>query len=254
MAGAELAFARGDLDGVLSSTSVARGLGQVEFPGVADWRSLELDALIGLGHHGDAEKALAELDAAIPAPGLGSASMTAARLRGNLAVATGDLARAGESFAAAFQLAQGRPVPFQIALLERDDGRRLRRAGDRQGAVARLRQARDHLAALGARPYVAGCERELQACGAEVVPEPGPARWSLTASEMAVARLVCTGRSNREVAAELYVSVKAVEYHLGHVFDKVGIRSRKALASRLAAPLSPARYPRTAPRDLRGLP
>ncbi len=83
---------------------------------------------------------------------------------------------------------------------------------------------------------MAACERDLQDCGAEIRPEPGPARWNLTASEMAVARLVCTGRSNREVAAELYVSVKAVEFHLGHVFDKVGIRSRKALTSQLMAP------------------
>jgi DNA-binding CsgD family transcriptional regulator len=52
---------------------------------------------------------------------------------------------------------------------------------------------------------------------------------------MAVARLVCTGRSNREVAAELFVSVKAVEFHLGHVFDKLGIRSRRALPTLLAA-------------------
>jgi len=50
-----------------------------------------------------------------------------------------------------------------------------------------------------------------------------------------VARLVARGQSNREVAAELYVSVKAVEYHLGHVFDKIGIRSRRALPGRLAA-------------------
>ena len=235
MASAELALARGDLEGVLSATSVARDLGQVEFPGVADWRPLELDALIGLGRLDDAETALQELNAAAPAQGLGSASMTAARLRGNLAVARGDLARAGESFAVAFRRAQSLPLPFQIALLERDDGRRLRRAGDRQGAVARLRQARNRLITLGAQPYVAVCERELQACGAEIKPEPGPARWNLTASEMAVARLVSTGRSNREVAAELYVSVKAVEFHLGHVFDKVGIRSRRALASRLAA-------------------
>jgi hypothetical protein len=42
---------------------------------------------------------------------------------------------------------------------------------------------------------------------------------------MTVARLVASGRSNREVAAELYVSVKAVEYHLGHVFDEIRIRS-----------------------------
>ena len=82
---------------------------------------------------------------------------------------------------------------------------------------------------------MAACERELQGCGAEVQPEREPARWNLTASEMAVARLVCTGRSNREVAAELYVSVKAVAYHLGHVFDKIGIRSRRALPGRLAA-------------------
>ena len=129
----------------------------------------------------------------------------------------------------------GLSLPFQLALLERDDGRRLRRAGDRQSAVERLRQARDHLADLGALPYVAACERELAHCGAEIRPEQRPA-WNLTASELAVARLVCTGRSNREVAGELYVSVKAVEFHLGHVFDKIGIRSRKDLAARLEAP------------------
>src|SRR6202044_3641753 len=74
--------------------------------------------------------------------GLPSASMTAARLHGNLAVLRGDLAGAEESFAAAWQLARGLSLPFQLALLERDDGRRLRRAGDRPKAVTRLRQAR----------------------------------------------------------------------------------------------------------------
>ena len=235
MAGAELALARGDLQGVLSATAPARAMGRAEIPGVADWLSLEAEALIGLGRRDDAGQALAELDAAIPACGLPSASMTAARLHGNLAVLRGDLAGAEEFFATAWQLAAGLALPFQLARLERDDGRRLRRAGDRQSAVVRLRQARDHLAALGAQPYVAACERELAHCGAEIRPERRPA-WNLTASELAVARLVSTGRSNREVAGELYVSVKAVEFHLGHVFDKIGIRSRKDLAARLAAP------------------
>ena len=235
MAGAELALARGDLEGVLSATAAARALGRAEVAGVADWRPPEAEALIGLGRADDAGAALEELDAAIPACGLASASMTAARLRGDLAVLRGDLAGAGESFTAAWQLARGLSLPFQLALLERDDGRRLRRTGDRQGAVRRLRQARDHLVALGARPHVTACERELARCGAEITPEPRP-DWNLTASELTVARLVCAGRSNREVAAELYVSVKAVEFHLGHVFDKTGIRSRKDLAARLAAP------------------
>jgi len=235
MAGAELALARGDLDQVLSATAPARAMGRAEVPGVADWRPLEAEALIGLGRVDDAGAALAELEAAVPAHGLASASMTAARLHGNLAVLRDDLAGAEESFAAAWQLAPGLALPFQLALLERDDGRRLRRAGDRQSAVARLRQARDRLATLGARPHVAACERELAQCGAEIRPEQPPA-WNLTASELAVARLVSTGRSNREVAGELYVSVKAVEFHLGHVYDKIGIRSRKDLAARLAAP------------------
>ena len=60
-----------------------------------------------------------------------------------------------------------------------------------------------------------------------------------------MARLVCTGRSNREVAAELYVTVKAVEFHLGHVFDKLGIRSRSALPSLLGHPGRESAAPRS---------
>ena len=49
-----------------------------------------------------------------------------------------------------------------------------------------------------------------------------------------MARLVATGRSNRQAAAELYVSVKTVEFHLGHIFGKLGIRSRKELITESA--------------------
>jgi DNA-binding CsgD family transcriptional regulator len=63
-----------------------------------------------------------------------------------------------------------------------------------------------------------------------------PALAGLTPAEQAVARLVAAGRSNRQTAAELYVSVKTVEFHLGHIFGKLGIRSRKDLAAHLGAP------------------
>jgi len=68
------------------------------------------------------------------------------------------------------------------------------------------------------------------------MPDTAPALLSLTLAEQAVARLVATGRSRRQTAAEPYVSVKTVEFHLGHIFDKLGSRSRKDLITRIGPP------------------
>lgn len=70
-------------------------------------------------------------------------------------------------------------------------------------------------------------------CGS--VRRAGPGRASvLTPQESAVAQLVADGMTNRQIATELVVSVKTVEYHLGHVFAKLGVQSRAQLAARLA--------------------
>jgi DNA-binding CsgD family transcriptional regulator len=95
--------------------------------------------------------------------------------------------------------------------------------------VARLRQARQDLGALGAEPYLQACDRELQACGLRVDDDRGRAHVRLTPTEVAVTNLVVKGQSNREVAAALYMSVKTVEFHLGNVFAKLGISSRRGL-------------------------
>jgi DNA-binding CsgD family transcriptional regulator len=63
----------------------------------------------------------------------------------------------------------------------------------------------------------------------------GDNRYGLTAREEVVAGLVASGKSNREVAEELYLSTKAIEYHLSNVFAKVDVRSRHDLAARLKA-------------------
>ena len=60
---------------------------------------------------------------------------------------------------------------------------------------------------------------------------PGPLQ--LTDRERDVAVLVAKGMTNREVAAELYVSPKAVDYHLGHIYGKLGITSRRDLRQRV---------------------
>ena len=78
--------------------------------------------------------------------------------------------------------------------------------------------------------------------GAPAGTQTVPALPGLTPAELAVARLVAAGWSNRQTAAELYVSVKTVEFHLRHIFDKLGIRSRKDLITHIGATAaSPAR-------------
>jgi len=126
-------------------------------------------------------------------------------------------------------------MPLALAQLEISDARRLRAAGQPQTAVARLRSARQRLITLGARPHLQACDRELAAAGAPPGPETAPALVGLTPAEQAVARLVATGRTNRQTAAELYVSVKTVEFHLGHIYGKLGIRSRKDVLTRIGA-------------------
>jgi len=230
-----LAMARGDLEGVVAAATAVRATGKAEFviiQGRYDWRSLEIDALNGLGRLRQAETALAEFEAALSPAGPPSALVTAARLRGDLATAAGHHAAAAAAFETAWRCAEGLQVPLALAQLEISDARRLRAVGQPDRGVARLRAARQRLLRLGARPLLEACDRELAAAGASPGPETAPALVGLTPAEQAVARLVATGHSNRQTAAELYVSVKTVEFHLGHIFDKLGIRSRKELVTR----------------------
>ena len=230
-----LATARGDLEGVADAATALRAAGGAQFLSLLagyDWRSLEIDALIGLARPDEAEKALAELEALSPA-GPPSALVAAARLRGDLACAAGHQAVAAAAFETAWRRAQGLRMPLELAQLEISDARRLRAAGQPQQAVARLRSARQRLITLGARPCLQACDRELTAAAAPAGPETVTALPGLTPAEQAVAHLVGTGRTNRQAAAELYVSVKTVEFHLRHIFDKLAIRSRKDLITRI---------------------
>jgi len=63
----------------------------------------------------------------------------------------------------------------------------------------------------------------------------------LTPAERGVAELAARGLANKEIAQEMVVSVKTVEFHLSNTYAKLGIRSRTQLAARLAAPTESAR-------------
>ncbi len=86
---------------------------------------------------------------------------------------------------------------------------------------------------LGAAPWSAKALAELEATG-ERRRSRGPETGELTPRELQVALLVAQGATNREAAASLFLTVKTIEFHLGHIYRKLGVRSRTELAHRLA--------------------
>jgi DNA-binding CsgD family transcriptional regulator len=108
-------------------------------------------------------------------------------------------------------------------------GEALRRARRRIDARTQLRSALETFDRLGAAPWAERARAELRATG-ESVARPGSApRDRLTPQELQITRLAAGGASNPEIAGQLFVSRKTVEYHLHNVFTKLGIAGRLEL-------------------------
>ena len=152
-------------------------------------------------------------------------------LRARLALARGDTAGARAGFAFAVGAIGGADPQLDRALVHHEYGRMLRAVGDRRAAVAQLGIAQQMLTQLGAEPYLVRVAADLERFGAGSAAPAGEARspLALTEREEDVVALVAKGLTNREVATELYVSAKAVEYHLRNIFGKLGISSRREL-------------------------
>ncbi len=198
-------------------------------------RLMQTEALICAG---DLEQATSKLQRLEPPPAGASDDVTRVeywRVCGELerALERPDLAE--RAFARGAEVAGTVGSPFYQALLELSHGRFLHKTGSRRRAIAELRTARRRFESLGARPFVGRCDAELAACGVRARAQGTDDHYGLTAREEVVARLVASGKSNREVAEELYLSTKAIEYHLTNVFAKVNVRSRRELAARLNA-------------------
>ena len=109
-------------------------------------------------------------------------------------------------------------------------GERLRRAGRRVEARVQLRSALMHFEDMRCAPWVERTERELKASGETLrARNAAHAIDELTPQELQVATMAAGGRSNKQIAAELFLSIKTIEAHLHRVYRKLGIRSRSAL-------------------------
>jgi DNA-binding NarL/FixJ family response regulator len=140
--------------------------------------------------------------------------------------------------AAAAWVGLGEPYPQAQALLHAAEAALAH--GDRDGAAARLRRAAPLAAGLGARPLGeqiailarrAGIRLDGEAAGQDA----GAGELGLTERELEVLRLVAAGRSNRDIAAELFISPKTASVHVSNILGKLGVGSRGEAAARAHA-------------------
>ena len=115
-------------------------------------------------------------------------------------------------------------------------GEWLRGEDRRRDARAELRTAYDLFTAMGIEAFAERARRELLATGDTVRTRTVQTASELTAQEAHIARLAVDGRSNAEIGAQLYLSIRTVEWHLSRVYTKLGVGSRRELRSALAPP------------------
>jgi DNA-binding CsgD family transcriptional regulator len=185
-----------------------------------------IEALVRLARIDEARVRLGELSR-------GGADQ-AARAERCMALVTVDDAEALEHFEAALSFHAAAPAALEQARTHLLHGERLRRMGRRTHGRAELEQALAGLERIGAEGFAERARAELRATGARPARRDPTASEALTGQERQIAAEVALGRSNREVAAALFISPKTVEMHLTRVYRKLGLRSRAQLA-RLAA-------------------
>jgi DNA-binding CsgD family transcriptional regulator len=150
-------------------------------------------------------------------------------LRARLAIAHGQHEDASVHFEAALARFGADDPLLERALTHHAYGQLLRAKGKRQHAVTHLRTAHQQLSSVSAHPFLARVDVDLAATGIRAPDQSRRSTLELTGREHDVAVLAAQGLSNPEIAEQLYVSRKAVEYHLRNTYGKLGITSRKEL-------------------------
>lgn len=157
--------------------------------------------------------------------GRASESALVSRCRGLLS----DGRDAVEHYEAALQLHAATDGLFQRARTQLLYGEGLRRAKQRSAARPQLRAALETFERLGAAPWAERTRHELRATGETARIRDTSTVHQLTPQELQIARLARAGDSNREIAAQLFLSPRTVEYHLHKVFTKLGVTARGQL-------------------------
>jgi DNA-binding CsgD family transcriptional regulator len=206
-----------------AARSAAHGVAN---PNIATWRLEAALALVALGEKREAKQLADEQLELARKTGITAAVGMALRVRG---VVTGELADLRE----AVTTLERTEARLELARALLDLGGALRRRGQRVVARAHLRRSLDLAHRCGAQALVQRAHEELRAAGGRPRRPALTGIDALTASERRVARMAAEGLANREIAQRLFVTQRTVESHLMHVFQKLGIHTRAALAPEL---------------------
>jgi DNA-binding CsgD family transcriptional regulator len=200
-------------------------------PGIIPCVPDAIEALVSLGRLDEAEGLLDRLERQGRTLGRPWAIASAARGRGLLTAARGDLSAASSALEQALLEHRRVPQPFELARTLLVKGEVERRAKQKRAARSTLEQALAIFQHLGAPLWAQRARDDL----ARVVGAVLPSSTELTPTEQRIAQLVGEGMKNREVADALFISVKTVEANLSRIFHKLGVRSRTELSRRITA-------------------
>lgn len=207
----------------------------IDVPAWVDWRPPAALAASALGRHGQAQELAAAGTAR--ADYLGTPGPLGAALRVAGLVARGP--RRQELLSEAVVVLEGSFHRLEHCRALVDLGVARRRGGELTAARDALVQGVEMAEAMGAIVLWERAREELRAAGAQPRNSRRSGVAALTPSELRTARLAASGLSNRTIAQQLFVTTKAVEWNLTHVYQKLGIRSRQKLGAALAGAAPP---------------
>jgi DNA-binding NarL/FixJ family response regulator len=215
------------VDPLLEAQSIQAELGLRE-PGITRFIVDLVEALAATGGVAEGERAIAVFTDQAEQLGRDWASPLIARAEGLVLAARGDTQAALTRLEEAVEDELTLPMPLERARTLLALGSVRRQERQRRAARETLRRALATFEELGAPLWAVRAETELGRIGGRA-----PSTGALTPTEQRVADLVAEGKSNKEVAAELVVSVHTVEAALTSVYRKVGVRSRTEMAHEL---------------------
>jgi DNA-binding NarL/FixJ family response regulator/tetratricopeptide (TPR) repeat protein len=201
----------------------------------ANWLERLTHFLVAAGRLDEARRAAAACAACAEQFGLGLAACVAARAAAAVSLADGDGIAAADLALRSAAAADEVGAPLEAAFSRELAGRALAAAGQRARAVEELERAAETMDACRALRHRDRAEHELRQLGQAIhrrsrAGADGAGVAALSGRELEVARLVVDRRTNGEIAAELFLSVKTVESHLRNIFRKLDASSRVDVA------------------------